>query len=54
MDGRLAGGALDLLVALVSNEEDVVVLGGEAPGLVVDLVTSGQVASIVFSSRSAA
>ena len=35
--GRLAGGALDLLVALVADQQDVVVLGGEAPRLVVHL-----------------
>ena len=35
--GRLAGGALDLLVALVPDQQDVVVVRGEALGLVVDL-----------------
>ncbi len=35
--GRLAGGADDLLVALVADQQDVVVVAGEAPGLVVHL-----------------
>ncbi len=35
--GRLAGGALDLLVPLVADQQDVVVLACEALGLVVDL-----------------
>ena len=35
--GRLAGGALDLLVALVADQQDVVVVIGEPPGLVVHL-----------------
>ena len=35
--GRLAGGALDLLVALVADQQDVVVVGGEALRLVVHL-----------------
>ena len=35
--GRLAGGADDLLVALVADEQDVVVVAGEADGLLVDL-----------------
>ena len=35
--GRLAGGALDLLVALVADQQDVVVVGGEPPRLVVHL-----------------
>jgi hypothetical protein len=34
---RLAGGADDLLVALVADEQDVVSLGGEPPGLVMHL-----------------
>ena len=35
--GRLARGALDLLVAGVADQQDVVVVGGEPLGLVVDL-----------------
>ncbi len=35
--GGLAGGALDLLVPLVADQQDVVVLVGEPPGLVVHL-----------------
>ena len=37
MVGRLARGALDLLVALVADQQDVVVLAGEPLRLVVDL-----------------
>ena len=37
----LAGGADDLLVALVADQQDVVVLGGEPPGLVVHLGDQG-------------
>jgi hypothetical protein len=46
---RLTRRADDLLVALVADEQDVVVVGGEAARLWCTLVTSGQVASIVFS-----
>ena len=35
--GRLADGALDLLVILVADEDDLEVAGGEAPRLGVDL-----------------
>ena len=35
--GRLAGGALDLFVALVADEQDLVVVAGEAHGLAVHL-----------------
>ena len=52
---RLARGALDLLVAVVADQQDVVVV--ESANRLASwctLVTSGQVASMVFRLRSAA
>ncbi len=52
---RLAHGADDLLVALVADEQDVVVLAREAlTASLWTLVTSGQVASMEASRRPAA
>ena len=52
--GRLAHRALDLLVLAVADQHDRLLLGGDFLASTWTFVTSGQVASIVDSERSAA